>query len=387
MSSLATSLALFHKKKILMLLLALILITNPSSSYAAYTGNVSAIAESIKPENIKLSKHLATVVNPIPIKRVAPKYPISAARNKREGWARLSFVIEEDGSVSNVLVTDTSGSKDFAEASKKAILKWKYKPAFENGKPIQQCANTVQMDFKMSNAGNRSGAVGVTRRFMAKYKETEEALANHNFELVEELLNDFSKFKTLHMTEYQYLQMISAEYAQIKGDKEKQLHHLIRINSGRGIFEDNNQNLWLMNQRFMLQVELKKYYDAYKTYRQLSALEVAKPYMGNYTDTIEQINALIDSDKPIAIEGKLEDKEFWQYHLLRNEFSLDNIEGQLTKLDVRCANKRHVFSVEENNVWKLPNAWKDCSVFIYGEDNSKFTLVEHPINQVVDTAI
>lgn len=81
----------------------------------------------VTPSNaVELSKHLATIVSPEPILRVEPKYPINAARNNREGWARLSFVIDEQGDVSNVLVIETSGSKDLTRAAIKAAERWKY---------------------------------------------------------------------------------------------------------------------------------------------------------------------------------------------------------------------------------------------------------------------
>ena len=53
----------------------------------------------------ELSQHLVTRIEPEPIKRVAPKYPKDAARHAREGWARLSFVIDKEGNVNNGLVT------------------------------------------------------------------------------------------------------------------------------------------------------------------------------------------------------------------------------------------------------------------------------------------
>lgn len=81
-----------------------------------------------------LSKHLTTIIVPEPIKRVQPKYSINAARSRREGWAKLSLVIDKEDNVSDVLVNETSGSIDFAKASIKAVKKWKYKPAYENGK-------------------------------------------------------------------------------------------------------------------------------------------------------------------------------------------------------------------------------------------------------------
>jgi len=110
---------------------------------------------------VKLSKHLSSSTEPTPKVRINPKYPVSAARDRREGWATFSFIIEKYGSVSNVITKETSGSKDITLAAKKAVLKWQYQPAMENGKPIQQCVNSVQLDFRM----HTDGARGATKRF------------------------------------------------------------------------------------------------------------------------------------------------------------------------------------------------------------------------------
>ena len=71
----------------------------------------------------EISQHLSTIVIPDPLKRVNPKYPMTAAR---QGWAIFSFVINEDGNVADVILKDSSGSKDITKAAKKAIKKWHY---------------------------------------------------------------------------------------------------------------------------------------------------------------------------------------------------------------------------------------------------------------------
>ena len=74
----------------------------------------------------EISQHLSTIVIPDPLKRVNPKYPMTAARQGRKGWAIFSFVINEDGNVADVILKDSSGSKDITKAAKKAIKKWHY---------------------------------------------------------------------------------------------------------------------------------------------------------------------------------------------------------------------------------------------------------------------
>ena len=98
--------------------------------------SLSSFAETER-EN-EIAKLLTVIEEPKPLDRVHPKYPKSAAKEGRQGWTRFSFVIEKDGSVSNVIQLASSGSKDMNQAAIKALAKWKYKPAIENGEPVQQ---------------------------------------------------------------------------------------------------------------------------------------------------------------------------------------------------------------------------------------------------------
>lgn len=323
---------------------------------------------------LEVAKHLTTIVEPQPITRISPKYPINAAKNSREGWAKLSFIIEKDGSVSNVIANETSGSLDFTKAAKKAIMQWKYQPAMENGEPIQQCVNSIRMDFSMGENGTK----GVGRRFKSKYKLANSALEKQDYDRVEELLDEMKKMKNRHLSENNFMHTLAAKYAEAKKNKIKQLYHLNQIH-----FHDNNateqHKLIVLNERFLLAVGLNKFKLAYYTYSQLKELKAAKPYLAKYEETIAKVDEFIGGKRSFVVEAAIKDIDYWSYRLVRNEFSLTDIDGSLNKMDVRCENKRHVYTVENNNTWTIPSAWKNCSLYIYGDDNTQFKLVEHPL--------
>jgi len=322
---------------------------------------------------IEISKHLSTIIEPVPIKRIHPKYPMKAAREGRSGWTKYSFIIEKDGSVSNIVEIDSSGSKDISKAGLKAIKQWQYQPAMENGQPIQQCVNTVQLDFQLEKTKG-----GVRKRFRKKYESALKALKEEEYVRLEELLLEMKKMPYRYTSESNSLHTLSAEYAEAIGDKNKQLQHLSRI-SFLNNEKLNKYKLAVLHERFFLAASLNRFQSAYRVYNQLKVMDEAKPYLGDYEKVIAKIDAMIGNEQDIVIDANISDKDFWHYALVRNEFSLVNIEGALHKLDIRCANKRHVYSVENNNIWTIPKAWGHCSVFVYGEDNSSFKLIEHPI--------
>ena len=86
---------------------------------------------------------------PTPIVRIEPKYPIEAARNGIEGWVKLSFTVNEVGSVEDIEILASEPEGVFEREAQRALAKWKYKPQIVDGKPVKQPGLTVVLVFKI----------------------------------------------------------------------------------------------------------------------------------------------------------------------------------------------------------------------------------------------
>jgi len=84
-----------------------------------------------------------------PIVQITPRYPIVAARNGIEGWVRLSFSINPDGTVSNIDVMDAQPKRIFNKAAKKALKGWRYRAKFVDSVAVAQHGLQVQLDFEL----------------------------------------------------------------------------------------------------------------------------------------------------------------------------------------------------------------------------------------------
>ncbi|WP_211242688.1 energy transducer TonB [Sinimarinibacterium sp. CAU 1509] len=73
----------------------------------------------------------------LPIVKVAPIYPSRAASRGIEGWVLLEFTVTETGAVKDPVVLEAEPQGIFDSAAQKAVLKFKYKPRVDNGKPVQ----------------------------------------------------------------------------------------------------------------------------------------------------------------------------------------------------------------------------------------------------------
>ncbi|MFV7783411.1 TonB family protein [Shewanella marisflavi] len=84
-----------------------------------------------------------------PIYREPPKYPLSYARDGREGWTQMSFTVDEQGFVRDPVVLASEGGQLFTRESLKVIKRWRYAPKFVDGKPIP-AEVTVQLHYQLN---------------------------------------------------------------------------------------------------------------------------------------------------------------------------------------------------------------------------------------------
>lgn len=85
----------------------------------------------------------------LPIVKVAPLYPERAAEQGIEGYVELSFTVTETGSVADPIVIDSQPKGVFDDAAKRAVLRFKYKPRVEDGKPVRVQGVKQVITFKL----------------------------------------------------------------------------------------------------------------------------------------------------------------------------------------------------------------------------------------------
>ena len=84
----------------------------------------------------------------IPLVRIYPQYPRNELLAGVEGWVKVKFIVEPDGSVSSPRVVQSKPPRVFDSSALRAIKKWKFKPKVVNGIAVQQ-AGTQVIEFKL----------------------------------------------------------------------------------------------------------------------------------------------------------------------------------------------------------------------------------------------
>lgn len=80
--------------------------------------------------------------------RVPPVYPLSAKNRGTEGWVKVRFIVNEDGSVEDVAVVESEPKVIFDEAVVRSVSGWRFKAGTVGGVPVRTRAETV-VRFKL----------------------------------------------------------------------------------------------------------------------------------------------------------------------------------------------------------------------------------------------
>lgn len=90
----------------------------------------------------------------LPLQRIPPQYPRDAARAGITGWVQLEVTVNADGSVRGAKVIDAKPRGMFEAAAVQAVMRWKFKPKIEDGKPVEQRgAQKIEFNLNQPKAG------------------------------------------------------------------------------------------------------------------------------------------------------------------------------------------------------------------------------------------
>lgn len=84
-----------------------------------------------------------------PISQIPPEYPRRARMQGISGWVRLEFIVNTDGSVSDVTVVEAEPRRGiFDQEAVRALGRWRFHPQMQDGKAVPAIA-TITIVFKL----------------------------------------------------------------------------------------------------------------------------------------------------------------------------------------------------------------------------------------------
>lgn len=321
-------------------------------------------------------KSISAYTPAISIAKPAADYPLEAARMGKEGWVRMSYVIDTEGNVIDPIILDFDGHRAFKRSALKAVKNWKFEPAMKNGQPTQSCDNGVEMHFYLEDNNGARGS------FVDRYRKAVELIKDKNIEQATEIVNKLHEYDDMSHYELAYLWNVDAELARQIGDDARELKSLkYMLSSGHTHEHDNalfgdDYYAFVYQRMFFLYANKGEYANALAQSDRLASMTSQSKSYQAIEDTLNTIKSIIDSDDHIFVQQKISSSGYKSHKLTRDQFAFTDINGALETVEVRCDTHRETFTVAEGSIWKVPDKWGQCYVLVEGEEGAHYNLVE-----------
>ncbi len=303
----------------------------------------------------------------------APRYPESRRQRGQEGWVELSYVVNTQGSVDDVVVSDSSGVAAFERAAIAAVKKWQYEPASYNGALVKQSESKVRIVFALQPPSK-----GASKSFVRKYKQILKQLeeGNETDALIgnQELVDG----DTHNLYELAWLNMLQYEIQQDHADDKLKLKYLRQALFDDGAYVPKTSYAIMMEAKFLLEVKQGHYRAALSTYEDFKAHKGAEEAASKLQPYANKIHEFKASKEYLSVPIVIDDHGIWHHDLLRRTFGFQHSVGDIEKFEVRCSRKYSVFEFSTKHEYRVPESWGDCAVYLYGEADVEASMIQFP---------
>jgi TonB family protein len=316
----------------------------------------------------------------LPIDKTPPKYPRRALANGREGWVIVSYVVTTEGRVIDPVVEDSSGIRDFEKAALKVVKKWQYEPATYAGVAVEQCHTTHRITFKIEDS------TGARDFFVRGYQQTSELLDNSDPEGAQEILTGLMQKDGLNLYETARAWLMQAAIADARDDDREKLRSYYRAGVANGEWMEPKVQAQILRAIFIMEVGNGNYAAAMKAYEQLVAMPAHPPEdLVDIENAAAEIQAQVASSATLSTPGLIErhgsgeeGEAIWYHSPLRRTIAFDEIDGKAGNFELRCEWRRYRDKVDPARVWRIPEGWGDCQIIVFGQQGTRFKLLELP---------
>jgi len=232
------------------------------------------------------------------------------------------------------------------------------------------------MDFSL----DVEGKAGATKAFVRKYKQIKKLLVAKKLTEAEDELAKLKSKKRWNLYEDAWFSHLKASYYLAINEDSKRLLSLNRVIKGKKYLP---QSIYLeaLTQAFAINVAKVNYADALENFELLSKEPEAQQTVTALKPYLAQINQKIVGDKFLVKPAVIAENDIWRHKMVRHDFSLMDIVGDLYKLEIRCDNKVITYQVKSAKTWSIPKTWGQCNIYVHGADQSSFNFVEMPLTK------
>lgn len=313
-----------------------------------------------------------TYVGPRSLQLSKPDYPEEQIYRNQEGWVALNFMVDTEGKPFEISVAHAVGDEEFQDAAIRALKRSRFQPATLDGEPIESGANYA---YSFELQGGRGGA---RRRFVHRFRKLMDAVEAGDRAAADQAL---ANLEADNLYENAYLEFARFQRHRRWGSVHQQIAALHRAighdEATRHLPDDMFQDA--LRQLFALQLKLQDFGGALKTAERLYKLPLEQGLKESLDRAVGEIEALRDRDATVALEGLINDGTYsWHLNLFQSAFHIDQVDGRLAEIKLRCAGKFVGFVFDEDLVYRVSDRYMPCNLEVVGDPGTRFRVVQSP---------
>ncbi len=312
-------------------------------------------------------------------KGALPSFPESDGPDESEGWVKLGFTIDTEGETKDIVILDRVGPQNMTRAARLAVARWKYKPATENGAPVEQYGNTVELLFRRQNVGNTA----VHDEVVQKFDEARALVGNGKYG---EGIAILEQTLAMPLTLYERAKVsfaLAFAYEKSK-DMPRGLVHVRHALIENGNFLEKAVVPAAQRLRLRLEAASGNLMHA-ACAPPLPASDSFDPTGADLKETAKVIDdakkrlsavVALPIDAVLMEDAVVERGGVWDHTISRRKFKFAMLIGRVNEFRLSCTRHVLIGPVDDTSQWNIPAAVGPCVLRVTGELGAGVKLVE-----------
>lgn len=312
---------------------------------------------------------------PRPADAVPPRYPAAAARDGKEGWVELNFMVSPEGKAYEIQVLDRVGDEAFVRAAEQAAQESSFSPARVGDRAVDGSL-TIIYRFVLEGAQRAASPT-----FAARYRRFARALNEGSQDEAVAELASLEEAEVHNNYEAAYLSLARFQFAASYGNPLEQMRHLetaLGENVAQPEFEGFLPADFVTPSRrslFQLMVQNQRFAEAEAVFRMME-IRGDEEGLDLLRETHDRLQAFRMTDEPYAVDGQLDENGSWTLGLFKDDFYLDQIAGTVDQIKLRCEREYVFLAFDPETQYTVSPSAGDCLMEVLGAPGTTFTAVQ-----------
>lgn len=297
------------------------------------------------------------------------KYPRGRQYQGREGWAQLNFMIDPQGRPYEVTVTDSTGDPAFEQAAIDAVDASTFVPASLEGQPVD-AGYSLKVKFSL-----RGGQSAARRSFASSYQKLTAAISEGDRDTADAIFQDL---EVTNLYEDAHYYLAKYLYDSRWGDAGQQLASLTRAiaHEENAAYLPDDFFVRALLAKFSLQVQLQHFGGALHTAKLLESQDLEGAQRQALDASVAEIRRLQQDERVFEVRGRIDHGTSWYLVLLKRQFHIDDVHGDIAELKLRCERGYVFFRYHPDERYKTTEHSGPCRLEIVGDPGTTFRLVQ-----------